>query len=120
VRLIAGVVQSMRIRSRYSRLCSLVHIHSGVRACTFPYMAEQTSPGVFAEWERAMVSMRVAERQLEAALARKADTLVPAMRAELEALRTRADLLLAHAIKAIQLPPETQQPITSEPARSSR
>jgi hypothetical protein len=67
-----------------------------------------------------MVCMRAAERQLEAALARKADTLVPAMRAELEALRVRADLLLAHAVKAIQLPPETQQPITPESVGSSR
>jgi len=48
-----------------------------------------------------MVALRAAERQLEAACARRSRTLIPRMRAEVEALRTRADLLLADAVKAM-------------------
>ncbi|MDB5881163.1 MAG: hypothetical protein JWP43_1041 [Ramlibacter sp.] len=48
-----------------------------------------------------MRTVRVAEGQLEAARARGAATLIPAMRKEVEVLKIRADLLLAEAVKAM-------------------
>jgi hypothetical protein len=48
-----------------------------------------------------MQTVRLAEAQLDAARARGAATLIPAMRKEVEVLRVRADLALADAIKAM-------------------
>jgi hypothetical protein len=58
-------------------------------------------PEGLAVWESAMETARVAQVQLDAARARGATTLIPAMRREVEILRTRADLVLADAIKAM-------------------
>jgi hypothetical protein len=64
-------------------------------------MKQYEPPQGLAVWESAMRTVRVAEGQLEAARARGAATLIPAMRKEVEVLKIRADLLLAEAVKAM-------------------
>jgi hypothetical protein len=51
-------------------------------------------------WELAMKTLRAAERQLEVARQKKDLDAVYALHAQVEALRTHADLLLAKAVEA--------------------
>jgi len=71
------------------------------RASTFPYMVNTAYPAEsFETWEASMKELRAAERELD--LARKARSrTVIVLRARVEALRTRADLLLADTVKAM-------------------
>jgi hypothetical protein len=64
-------------------------------------MTKQPQPlDGLAQWESAMQEVRAAERQFEAAQ-KRALALDHPLRARLDALRTRADLLLADAVKAM-------------------
>jgi len=54
-----------------------------------------------AAWELAMKTLRAAERQLDAARRKKSLESVYGLHARVEALRTRADLLLAKAVAAL-------------------
>jgi hypothetical protein len=69
--------------------------------CTFGYVTKnpQHVDGL-AQWESAMQEVRATERQFEAAQKRSLALDHP-LRARLDALRTRADLLLADAVKAM-------------------
>jgi hypothetical protein len=66
--------------------------------CTFDYMTGSAAEKL-AAWELAMKAVHAAERELEAAR-RKRSADIYALRLQVEELRTRADLLLAEAVKA--------------------
>jgi hypothetical protein len=58
-------------------------------------------------WELAMETLHAAERQLEAARRKRSADVFPLL-TKVEALRTRADLLLVEAVKAMHdKPPES-------------
>lgn len=53
----------------------------------------------FAQWDEAMLAQRMAERQLQAALATASPEELAALLEHVRSLRTRADLLLADAVQ---------------------
>jgi hypothetical protein len=70
--------------------------------CTFSYMTDHPARNAtdkLALWESAMKTLRDAERQLEAARRKRSLESVFALHAQVQELRTRADLLLAKAIE---------------------
>ena len=67
--------------------------------CTFSYMSDDAAEKL-AIWEFAMKTLHAAERRLEAARRKRSADVYPLL-TQVEALRTRADLLLVEAVKAM-------------------
>jgi len=59
-----------------------------------------------AAWELAMETLHAAERKLEAARRKRSADVYPLL-TQVEALRTRADLLLAEAVQAMRRSPDS-------------
>jgi hypothetical protein len=66
-----------------------------------PKQSPRNAAEELAVWEMAMKTLHAAERQLEAARRKRSADIYPLL-TQVEALRTRADLLLAEAVKAMR------------------